>query len=66
MQAATAKCKVISLNVNMPVISQIQSTSLITPLLTMPFKGMNNALSGGMQSSIVHTLRSHGKQRHYK
>ena len=42
------------------------STSLIMPLLTTPSKGMNNALSAGMQSSIVHTLRRHGKQRRYK
>ena len=39
-----------------------QSTSLITLLLTMPSKGVNNALSAGMQSSTVHTLRRRGKQ----
>ena len=44
----------------------LQSMSLITPLLTTPSKGVNNALSAGMQSSIVHTLRRHGKQRCYK
>ena len=44
----------------MCIFSQLH---FIMPLLTMPSKGMNNAVSAGMQSSIVHTLRRRGKQR---